>query len=296
MTESAQEILAALLDDQAARDAVASELTATLFVEAGAGTGKTSALVGRIVQLVESGVPIRQIAAITFTEAAAAELKDRVRQQLDLRRASETAAPEVKARCTLALDDLDGAALQTLHAFAQRMLAAFPLEAGLPPRIEIADEIRSEIEFKEDWARLMDEMLSTEDRSLARAFSLGLEVKHLEAIARAFHNNLDRIELAEFHDSEPEGDSSRIPALLDEAFALLEPAARRGPTDLLVSFVQSLRTFRLALDQVRDEEEMLGLLANRISLAPKRGNSGNKAVWGPNREKEEMHELLGEAE
>ena len=52
--------------DQAARDHIASDLAATLFVEAGAGTGKTSALVNRIVSLVVSGVPIEHIAAITF--------------------------------------------------------------------------------------------------------------------------------------------------------------------------------------------------------------------------------------
>ena len=58
--------------DQADRDLVTSDLTTTLFVEAGAGSGKTTALVGRVVNLVLSGVPVGQIAAITFTEKAAA--------------------------------------------------------------------------------------------------------------------------------------------------------------------------------------------------------------------------------
>ena len=52
------------LVDQAARSAVADDLDSTLFVEAGAGTGKTTALVGRVVSLVRSGVPIGAIAAI----------------------------------------------------------------------------------------------------------------------------------------------------------------------------------------------------------------------------------------
>ena len=291
MTEPGQ----VLPDDQAARDTVLADLNSTLFVEAGAGTGKTTALVGRIVKLVESGVPVRRIAAITFTEAAAAELKDRVRQKLDERRAEALPGSDTESRCRLALDDLDGAALQTLHAFAQRILSAFPLEAGLPPRIEIADEIRSGIEFNEDWARLMDEMLKGDNPSLARAFTLRLEVKHLKAIAQAFHDNLDRIEQAVFDDRPPEGDARSIPGLLDEAVVLTEPVLRRGGMDPLVRFVEGLRTFRLALDQVHDDDEMLGLLANRKSLAPSR-TSGNQQTWGKNGEKDAVHAVLRAAE
>jgi len=285
-----------LPDDQHARDHILSNLESTLFVEAGAGTGKTTALVGRIVNLVvERGISIRQIAAITFTEAAAAELKDRVRQELDKRRAGANGGSETENRCTLALDELDGAALQTLHAFAQRILSAFPLEAGLPPRIEIADDIRAEIEFDENWARLMDEMLTPDDPSLARAFMLGLEVKQLRAIARDFHDNLDRIEGAVFTGAPAEGEWREVLAGLDEAFALAGPVAARGGMDPLMRFVDSLRGFRAALDRARDDDERLVLLAGRRSLAAAR-NAGNQATWGKNGEKDAVHAALLEAE
>ena len=71
------------LKDREARERILRETRKTMFVEAGAGTGKTTALVGRIVALVADGARIDQIAAITFTEKAAAELTDRVRQQLE---------------------------------------------------------------------------------------------------------------------------------------------------------------------------------------------------------------------
>ena len=72
--------------DQAARDRIAHDLGTTLFVEAGAGSGKTTALVGRVVALVTSGtVELRHVAAITFTEKAGAELRDRVRRALQER-------------------------------------------------------------------------------------------------------------------------------------------------------------------------------------------------------------------
>ena len=66
--------------DEDARRRIREALDETLFVEAGAGTGKTTSLVDRVVGLVSSGrAALGSIAAITFTEAAAAELRDRVR-------------------------------------------------------------------------------------------------------------------------------------------------------------------------------------------------------------------------
>ena len=107
--------------DQPARDRIASELGATLFVEAGAGSGKTTALVARFVALVEAGVTADRIAAITFTEQAARELADRIRRGL------AELATHGSAPCRAALDVLDRAAICTLHAFAQRVLIEHPV-------------------------------------------------------------------------------------------------------------------------------------------------------------------------
>jgi len=185
--------------DQPARDRITNHgLDETLFVEAGAGTGKTTALVGRIVSLViERNVPVTRIAAITFTEAAAAELKDRVRAELE-RRLAGTSDPALETTIQGALDDLDGAAMQTLHAFAQRILSLYPLEAGLPPQITVADDIRSAIEFDAEWQQYLDSRLSTANPDFARAFLLGLTADHLKSLARAFGGNLDRIRDANF--------------------------------------------------------------------------------------------------
>ena len=72
--------------DAPARDRIRTALDETLFVEAGAGSGKTSALVDRVMALVIDGdLPLATIAAITFTEKAATELRDRIRVALDAR-------------------------------------------------------------------------------------------------------------------------------------------------------------------------------------------------------------------
>ena len=158
------------LADDAARDRIERDLTGTLFVEAGAGSGKTTALVARVVALVTSGVAeLREIAAITFTEKAGAELRDRIRRKLQ-ERASADPDPEVVQRCRTALDQLDGAAIGTLHSFAHRLLSEHPIEAGLPPRVEVLDEVSSGVEFERRWSAFRDDML--DDRDLERTLLL----------------------------------------------------------------------------------------------------------------------------
>ena len=99
----------------------------SLLIEAGAGTGKTTALVDRVVALVAAGdARLRDVAAITFTEAAASELRDRIRAQLELAAAGAVdwvADGPPRARCREALAEIDDAALTTLHGFAQRLLS-----------------------------------------------------------------------------------------------------------------------------------------------------------------------------
>src|SRR5437660_3202006 len=72
-----------MLGDDGERVRALTELQSTLLVEAAAGTGKTSLLAGRVVMLLAAGVRPRSIAAITFTELAAGELRQRVAQYLD---------------------------------------------------------------------------------------------------------------------------------------------------------------------------------------------------------------------
>jgi ATP-dependent helicase/nuclease subunit A len=117
----------------------AEDLDATYFVEAGAGTGKTHELVARVVALAASGRgTMPHLAPRTFTEAAAAELRDRVRRELDLTtRLPSTWSPAERERCREAARSVDLAYIQTIHSFAGDLLRTFPLEARLPPGFAI---------------------------------------------------------------------------------------------------------------------------------------------------------------
>ncbi len=138
--------------DLADRRRISTDLTTTLFVEAGAGAGKTTALVARIVNLVRSDIPITSIAAITFTEKAAAELRSRTRELLEA---------DSDPRCHEALDRLDHAPIGTLHSFARRILFDFPIDAGLPPGFTVLDELESGLQFEEQWNELLDRLLDS---------------------------------------------------------------------------------------------------------------------------------------
>jgi len=196
-------VIAAPLIDAAARDRITSTgLDELLFVEAGAGTGKTKQLVDRVVALVlDRGVPMRSIAAITFTEAAASELRARVREAFERLIDSEFTPADRRAGCERALVELDGTAIGTVHSFAQRILSEHPVEAGLPPQVEVLDEVESLIAFGRRWDDQVDRMFAdpTFDDVIACASLLGVRVDHprqpsLRDIATVFADNWDRLE------------------------------------------------------------------------------------------------------
>jgi ATP-dependent exoDNAse (exonuclease V) beta subunit len=170
------------------RKRIERDLDTSLAVVAGAGTGKTTALVGRLLQIVEQGTPLRDVAAITFTEAAAAELRARIREALTDRPSN----PRIDA----ALEEVDEAAICTLHAFAQRMLLEHGIAVGLPPGFEVLDEVADVAAFEDRWNRFADTLLDDPDAEtpLSRAFALGLRPHDLQAVAFELHVNWDRLE------------------------------------------------------------------------------------------------------
>ncbi len=92
------------LADARARDLIATALDETLIVEAAAGTGKTTELVGRIVAILTEGrASVSEIVAVTFTEKAAGELKLRLRERLDAARSAEPDNSPRRALVDLAL-------------------------------------------------------------------------------------------------------------------------------------------------------------------------------------------------
>ena len=122
--------------DEAAR-AFAVDPRQNVVLEASAGTGKTSVLVSRYVNLVKAGVEPANILAITFTRKAAAEMRERIVAQL---RDAAARSQADKARWNDLRDRLGEIAISTIDAFCLSLLREFPLEADLDPGFDIADE------------------------------------------------------------------------------------------------------------------------------------------------------------
>ena len=125
-----------------------SAATGSLLVRAGAGTGKTSVLVERFVQAVrEDDVEVERILAITFTEKAAAEMKERVRERLvELDMRDEARAAE-------------GAWISTIHRFCARVLRTHALSAGIDPEYRVLDELESERLGLDAFDRAIEDLL-----------------------------------------------------------------------------------------------------------------------------------------
>jgi ATP-dependent exoDNAse (exonuclease V) beta subunit len=131
------------LPDSAARHRILTDFRTTLFVEAAAGTGKTTVLIGRIVALIREGdSTLDRIVAVTFTEKAAGEMKLRLRSEIE--RARQEAAAEERKRLERALSELELARVGTIHAFCGDLLRERPVEAGVDPLFEVAAEDHAE--------------------------------------------------------------------------------------------------------------------------------------------------------
>src|SRR6516225_12153861 len=131
------------LSDARARTRILGDYETTLFVEAAAGTGKTTVLVGRIVGLIRSGTgTLARIVAVTFTEKAAGEMKLRLR--LELEKARVDATPLERNRLDQALEELELARIGTIHAFCGDLLSERPIEAGVDPLFKVAPDDEAE--------------------------------------------------------------------------------------------------------------------------------------------------------
>lgn len=192
---------AGALADAGERELIAAGTGRTLFVEAGAGTGKTHSMVRRLrTMIIDDGTPVESIAAITFTEKAAAEMRARIRGMLEEEAADLDGADPAKAeRLRAALEGLDGAAIETLHSFARRIISLHPLAAQVPPRVKILDDIGQDVAAERRWAdfraRLFPAEIPEDDegRTLAKAAAVlvehGIEVEDIRAVRAGIDEN-----------------------------------------------------------------------------------------------------------
>ncbi|HEX8554862.1 MAG TPA: UvrD-helicase domain-containing protein, partial [Sphingomonas sp.] len=158
---------AAALADEAARVTAMTSHDRSFLVEAGAGSGKTAVMAGRVALLLAGGAEPRSIAAITFTELAASELLARVRDFVDalldgdvpveLRPALPGGlSAEQRDALEIACRNIDEITCSTIHGFCQRLIKPYPVEADIDPGASLLDPIEADLLFEDvvdDWLR-----------------------------------------------------------------------------------------------------------------------------------------------
>ncbi len=292
------------LVDAAARARIRSSLDESLLVEAAAGTGKTSELVTRIVNVLASGAAeVGEILAVTFTEKAAGELKLRLREGLERARravspdgetASAAARPE---NVEHAIAHLEEAQVSTIHGFCADLLRERPVEARVDPRFEVLAD--SAPVFGQAFDAWLQASLSDPPEGLRRALSRrsaggfgepGAKERPTERLLAAASS------LAEWRDFQTPWRRERFdrPAIIDRIvghlvdFAeLAERVTNRGdrlyldvrPALLLAREIRGQDALRPAgRDYDALEADLVELAGNRRFTSPRKGSGARYGV------------------
>src|SRR5690606_24920733 len=149
-----------VLRDDGARRAAISLHDRSILVEAGAGSGKTAVMAGRIAAMLAEGVAPRSIAAVTFTELAASELLSRGREFV-----ADLSVGTIATELRVALPDglsrahrdnlvaasaaIDEITCSTIHGFCQRLIKPYPAEADIDPGAGVMDRNLADLSFLE---------------------------------------------------------------------------------------------------------------------------------------------------
>ncbi len=143
----------------------------TILVSAAAGSGKTAVLVERVVQLIREGWHIDRMLIVTFTRAAASEMRQRLEKRL-IREAQGN--PQVFGQ---ALDDLESTEISTIHAFCQKALRNHFQAVGIDPMVRPCDDQLRKTLFAQSWLEAFDDLLEKREHEdfieLAYAYDQG---------------------------------------------------------------------------------------------------------------------------
>ena len=245
----------------------------TLVVEAAAGTGKTTELVARVVQVLATDrARISQIVAVTFTEKAAGELKLRLREAIE--KARREATGTAVTRLDAALRKLEEARISTIHGFCADLLRERPVEAGIDPLFRVLTEPQADRLFTGVFDRWLQEQLADPPegvrRVLRRRSSRMDEEGSIESLRRA---GLDLSAWRDFETAWTRAEFpriERIDRLVDEARHLAD--LLRDPSSKYDALHQSAWPIRRLVEDVVRVEEVAardydGLEAELVALS-----------------------------
>jgi len=264
-----------------------------LVVAAGAGSGKTRTLVARYLGLLESGIPLRAIVAITFTDKAAREMRTRIRRTiaawLQTSEVSETSEVS-RAFWEEAFADLDASRIGTIHSLCAQILREQPVEAarlGYPPGFGVLEEGRAAVLR----ARAVEDALAwaAGDDAASRLFGALGELGLRTAVATLLEKRLDADTAFErLTDNPLDGWADALRGWLGEQLddlrwrecldALVSLRAD-DPTDAMEVARQEVLACAEVVDDARQRGDLDAVLAALGSLRAATTLKGRKANW-----------------
>lgn len=263
-------MIAPVLPDQLARQRIATDLDVNLLVEAGAGAGKTTQMIERMLALVATErAQVEQIAAVTFTRKAAAELRERFQNELE--RAIEAARASndslLAQRLDYALKRIDTGFIGTIHAFCARMLREHPIEAGLDPDFNEVVEVEEMIMRRHAWSRACERMAHEGAQELRDLVTVGLKPAQLTTLYDSMCDYVD-VEFPAPRQPRPDPTAvrERLELLIDQAEALLPQKRPQGGYDDLQRRLRSL-VFKRQVLSWNDETNFFDALEKAIGIA-----------------------------
>ena len=236
------------LTDHKARTMIKKSLGRSMLVEAAAGTGKTTELVNRIVNVIAHGrARIDEIVAVTFTEKAAGELKLRLRSRLEEER-RKARKEEQRRRLRDAAAGLEEAHISTIHGFCADLLRERPVEAGVNPQFEALDEGASRRLYDQAFNRWLEMQLEDPPEGVRRALRRPAKEDPTERLRKAGW------ELADWRDypapwrRDPFERDAEIDGLLEKLHAFADLTS--NPTEQNDPFYEDTRRARRLADDI----------------------------------------------
>ncbi len=167
----------------------ALDFSRNISVTAGAGAGKTRLLVERFLEIVlnhyrEQPQKVRRIIAITFTNKAAGEMRQRIAMAVK-DRLKDAQDPQEKHCLRTIRDQLNSVAISTIHSFCTRLLREYPIEAQLPPDFSELDEMQSQLLMNQAIEQLFDDIKQNIKPEYAELFQYFEAVRIRQLLSRA---------------------------------------------------------------------------------------------------------------
>jgi ATP-dependent helicase/nuclease subunit A len=272
------------LNDQQTEAATA---TGNVVVTAGAGSGKTRTLVGRYLTLLESGVPMRAIVAITFTTKAAREMRTRIRQTITDWLAQD---PPQRAFWEAAFADLDAARIGTIHSLCAQILREHPVEAarlGIMPGFGVLEEGRAAVLR----ARAVEEALAwaAADEDASHLFGALNEFGLRRAISTLLEKRLDAdAAFGRLGDNPLQGWADALQSWLSEhldssqwqeLLGTLSDLRADDPTDKMEIARQDVLAHAQVADAARQRGDFGATLSELAAVRAGTALAGRKSNW-----------------